>query len=292
MKFVYICVFLLITVPSSAAPELEDILSWPRMDLMKFGCMLEKRFNYKDPKFNCSLKSYENTGDPCHNTAAYYQGIKFPERLVTKIHPKLLSLDLEWEHGDLRSVNISFKKKENPSEIKSMFGLPNNNSSLDSKPNIMSYSIQNCHKDYNCLILEGFDHVGAGDVDCTEITAQPSKYRQECALTSKTFKNNLPNESVDVWCADDRRKDFGEMGPDVVHAMVVALFYERRLDRRLSAMNMLEKYDCSTREDCIELNRLLDWGRKSSHIEKLNQDLSFRVKKLQDNVETSLKNYE
>jgi hypothetical protein len=74
-----------------------------------------------------------------------------------------------------------------------------------------------------------------------------SKYRQECALTSQECKGNLPSTVTSVWCANDQRRDFGKMGSDVVHAMAVAAFYEKRMDRRLAAMNMLESYECKTR---------------------------------------------
>ncbi|MDP3772688.1 MAG: hypothetical protein Q8Q85_00305 [Gemmatimonadales bacterium] len=32
--------------------------------------------------------------------------------------------------------------------------------------NVMYVSIQRCGNDYSCLLLQGFDHMGAGDVDC------------------------------------------------------------------------------------------------------------------------------
>lgn len=85
-----------------------------------------------------------------------------------------------------------------------------------------------------------------------------SKYRQECALTSSSFKGNLPLGFTTVWCANDKRKDFGKMGPDVVHAMAVAAFYEKNLDRRMAALNLLETYECANLAECKEFHNLLD----------------------------------
>ncbi|WP_413289238.1 hypothetical protein [Bdellovibrio sp. HCB337] len=115
-----------------------------------------------------------------------------------------------------------------------------------------------------------------------------SKYRRECALTSNEYKGNLPSNFTDVWCADDKRKDFGAMGDDVIHAMAVAAFYEKRMDRRVSAMNLLEKYECETLEQCKEFHHLLDWGIKSGHPARYNKDLAVRANALREKVTTKL----
>jgi len=116
----------------------------------------------------------------------------------------------------------------------------------------------------------------------------PSKYRRECALTSKEFKGNLPSNFTDVWCANDKRNDFGAMGSDIVHAMAVAAFYEKRMDRRNSAMNLLEKYDCENLEQCKEFHHLLDWGIKSGHPARYNKDLAARASALREKVSAKL----
>jgi hypothetical protein len=133
------------------------------------------------------------------------------------------------------------------------------------------------------------------DLNKNGIAAEPetklSKYRQECALTSKEFKGNLPSSFTTVWCADDKRKDFGKMGADVVHAMAVAAFYEKRMDRRVAAMNMLEKYDCESKENCKEFHYLLDWGIKSGHPRRYNKDLATRANDLRERVSKRLQEF-
>jgi hypothetical protein len=104
-----------------------------------------------------------------------------------------------------------------------------------------------------------------------------SKYRQECALTSKKFKDNLPSAFVEVPCADDRREDFGKVGADVIHAIAVAVFYEKRMDRRISAMNLIEKYECKTKADCEDFLYLIDWGNKSGHPGRYSKELGHRA---------------
>jgi hypothetical protein len=116
-----------------------------------------------------------------------------------------------------------------------------------------------------------------------------SKYRQECALTSNTFKDKLPSAFITVWCANDKRADFGKMGPDVVHAMAAAVFYEKRMDRRTAALNLLESYECSKKSDCIEFLYLLDWGIKSNQLAKYNKSLATRTGLLREKVSAKLK---
>jgi hypothetical protein len=118
-----------------------------------------------------------------------------------------------------------------------------------------------------------------------------TKYRQECALTSKEFVKNLPNGNVDVWCADGgKRKDFGPMAFDVLHAMSVAAFYEKRLDRRKSAFEMLESFDCKNLSECKEFLYLLDWGIKSTQLIAKDQNQIKKAELLRDNVKIKVQN--
>lgn len=119
-------------------------------------------------------------------------------------------------------------------------------------------------------------------------SSDQSKYRQECALTSQEFKAKLPENYTTVWCANDKRKDFGEMGSDVIHAMAVAAFREKRMDRRVAAINLLEKYECKDKVECKEFHHLLDWGIKSGHPAKYNKALAKRAEVLREKVSKKL----
>ena len=144
----------------------KDVLSWPRTKADKFGCFLEKSFGYRDRKFNCGLTGYINQGDPCKNFEAYYEGPKFPSEKANLVHPLIQSIELSWEHGDLQAVDITLNKKLDEQEVRKQFNLPKNDN--HSRPNIRSISIQQCSLKATCLIIQGFDHMGAGDVDCAK----------------------------------------------------------------------------------------------------------------------------
>lgn len=143
------------------AAEVTDVLSWSRMSADKFGCYLEKTFGYKDAKFNCSLHRYVNNGDPCENTDAYYEGPKFPESLVRKVHPKAKRIILSWEQGELQSFGIFFDKEFTDEEIRQSFNLPEKSHHPE---NIISIDTDYCTRP--CLSVIGFDHMGATDVEC------------------------------------------------------------------------------------------------------------------------------
>lgn len=132
-----------------------DFTSWPRANAKEFGCFLEKSFGQKDEKFNCELKSYKNSGDPCKNTKEYYEGPTFPREKVGKVNRRIEDIQLSWEHGELQSVSVVMKKKYPAKELKNIFKLPE------------AASIQDCSLKATCIVLTGFDHMGAGDANCS-----------------------------------------------------------------------------------------------------------------------------
>lgn len=131
-----------------------DVTTWPKATSKEFGCFLEKQFGHKDSKFNCSLKKYVNKGDPCLNTTEYYEGPKFPNEHAKKIDSKIESIDLVWEHGQLQSVGLTLDNKYLEKDLRKQFKL---------SPQV---SISDCSTKNTCITIIGFDHMGAGDVDC------------------------------------------------------------------------------------------------------------------------------
>lgn len=117
-----------------------------------------------------------------------------------------------------------------------------------------------------------------------EFLEKSSKYRQDCAALSESYKKNLPSVMVDVSCLDNTQKDLGLVGPDTIHAITVAAFYEKRADRRFAAMDLLEEYRCSGVSECEEFYNLLDWGIKSSHPEKHSKKLALRASLLRKRI--------
>ncbi len=145
-------------------PTQYDVLSWPRMSAASFGCYLEKTFGARDKKFNCSLKDYKNQGDVCKDPEAYSEGPEFPKSKASAIHPLIETAMVSFEHGELQEVSFTLKKILPETEVRRIFKLPAANATTPE--NVINISIQNCGKDSTCLSIEGFEHTGAGDVDC------------------------------------------------------------------------------------------------------------------------------
>ncbi|AWV01509.1 hypothetical protein DM992_18310 [Burkholderia sp. JP2-270] len=167
-----------------------DVRAWPRMTSPKFGCYVETTFGYRDKRFNCALKKYRNTGDACKNTTAYYEGPAFPGRLAARVHPLAMKVDLDWEHGALQMVTITLKGTWNEADVRKAFGLPRaeglklTEAELRKQPdNLTDTSIQYPSSPTDdslgrrpsdpahgatAVMLYGFDHMGAGDVECGE----------------------------------------------------------------------------------------------------------------------------
>lgn len=146
--------FVFFSVVASAKLSRKDIATWPKASVTEFGCFLEKDFSYKDERFNCSLKNYKNKGDPCLSTTVYYEGPKVPREVAKKINSKIESMDLIWEKGRLQSVALTLDAKYSEKEVRKLFELP------------AKAQISDCSAKNTCVTLVGFEHMGAGDVDC------------------------------------------------------------------------------------------------------------------------------
>lgn len=147
----------------------QNVLLWPRMQADVFGCYLEETFGFKDSRFNCDMNGYVNQGDPCKKIEAYYEGPSFPENKASSIHPVIKNISLSWEHGKLQAVGFQFTRQMTREEIVKLFQLPISFEYPTEYKNVMSIDIQNCAKDSNCLLIQGFDHMGASDVDCDQV---------------------------------------------------------------------------------------------------------------------------
>ena len=145
-----------------------NLLSWSRKDVADFGCMLQSEFNFRDSKFNCDLKNYVNHGDPCFKTEAYYEGPSFPKNESQKIDANIESIGLNFEHGELQMIEIDLKNSMQKEVVQKIFSLPINNNDFPQNVMNISYSTSKPNEIKGFAII-GFDHQGAGDVDCDEI---------------------------------------------------------------------------------------------------------------------------
>ena len=131
-----------------------DFTTWPGAEVKEFGCFLEKEFGFRDKKFNCELRDYKNESNPCKGTDEYYEGPQFPKSKAKAIDRRITSVGLSWEHGRLQNVLITLDRKYSKKVLAGHFKLP------------AVTAIQNCNHNKTCLSLIGFDHIGAGDVNC------------------------------------------------------------------------------------------------------------------------------
>jgi hypothetical protein len=154
------------TPDAGGKPPLAVALTWPRMRADRFGCFMERELNVRDKRFNCSTKGYENQGDPCKNVEAWSEGPAVPDAVLDKLDPDLGTLELSWEHGNLQAATLTFNGVLTPAEAYQRVGLPPGGKPLPE--NVQSARVEACSKASTCLTLTGFDHQGAGDVDCPE----------------------------------------------------------------------------------------------------------------------------
>lgn len=159
------------------APNL-NVLAWPRMSSGELGCYLEQTLGHRDPRFNCALSHYQAPTDPCHDTDRYDEGPAFPPRLASRVHPLATDVELTWEHGQLQQLTLTLKGTLDAAQVRRAFGLPDTEGSAtpeDGLPeNIMSAQIESSpaslpgegSQGSTSITLTGFEHMGAGDVEC------------------------------------------------------------------------------------------------------------------------------
>ncbi|MDR3447177.1 MULTISPECIES: hypothetical protein [unclassified Dyella] len=165
------------TVDAALAAPRIDVRSWLRMSPADYGCFTEKTLGYRDTRFNCALKGYQNRGDICKTPDAYYEGPEFPDRLATDVHPLATRVVLSWEHGNLQAVSITLKGTWSEAQVRQAFHLPRAAASKLSiaeqkahawPQNIMDTDVQYPTQGQTAVTLIGFDHMGAADVGCGE----------------------------------------------------------------------------------------------------------------------------
>jgi hypothetical protein len=147
------------------------VYTWLRLSPADLGCFFERTDVYRDSRFNCQIAEYQNNGDPCVNTEEYYEGFNLPESVVKELCPVISSMTMDFEHGELRSIYIEFTEELSAEEIATYLNIPQ--FTLGLPLNLMSISLDDGvdffeagDKVSKSITLVGFEHVGAGEVDC------------------------------------------------------------------------------------------------------------------------------
>jgi hypothetical protein len=174
----FVSLLLWASAASAQEPALDpaNVLSWPRAPINRFGCMLEQSFGAQSQRFGCAQASYVNRGNPCTAADAYYEGPRLPADLATRVSPLLQSIDVKYEAGKVQAVTLFLKTRQTETAIRAVFALPPSGAVLPS--NITNIDIDGCRADgptqiCNIVLIEGFDHQGAGDGACGEESAPP-----------------------------------------------------------------------------------------------------------------------
>jgi hypothetical protein len=151
----------------TAVPELPpastNIMTWARLSPPAFGCLVEKKFGYRDSSFNCSTKKYHSSGDPCTNPTAYYAGPAFPKNMIQKLNPMVTDIELSWEHGQLQQIIVLLKGNYPEPAVRRAFQLP---ATSVLPNNVTSVSVESVTPEVTSVSIVGFDHSGGGDVEC------------------------------------------------------------------------------------------------------------------------------
>lgn len=147
------------------APSTDDaapvrISSWPRMGTVAWGCLLERDLHHRDARFHCGAEPGP-PGDPCKATDAYHAGPSFPAELSARVHPLAPKVTLTWEHGELQMVTLAFAAPVTEAAVRADLGLPPPGATLPANMTRLWLA-----DDGKTLMIEGFDHMGAGDVEC------------------------------------------------------------------------------------------------------------------------------
>jgi hypothetical protein len=154
--------------------EPANVLSWLRAPVDRFGCMLEQGFGASSTRFGCAMKSYVNRGNPCTAVDAYYEGPRLPADFATRVSPLLQNIDVKYEAGKVQAVTLFLKTRQTETAIRAALSLPPAGAPLPL--NVINVDIDGCRPDgptqiCNIVLIEGFNHQGAGDGACGDETA-------------------------------------------------------------------------------------------------------------------------
>jgi hypothetical protein len=83
---------------------------------------------------------------------------------VSAVAPGVEEIRLSWEHRSLQAVSVVLRGALAEAAARRRLDLPPVGVPLP--PNVQSISVQPCATDRTCVDLVGFDHMGAGEVEC------------------------------------------------------------------------------------------------------------------------------
>jgi hypothetical protein len=153
--------------------SVHPVLTWMRKTPVEIGCMFQTEYGWRDSVFNCDYRNYANKGDPCNNEKEYYEGVELPDSIAQKVHPLIAQLLMDFEYGSLQQLVISLKDSMEVNKAKELFALPASKDALPDNVLSVDYGQEMVSPDKpvganytKAIVIIGFEHQGAGDVDC------------------------------------------------------------------------------------------------------------------------------
>lgn len=151
------------TPASPSFLQAHPIMTWLRKSPQWIGCMLEE-VSFRDSVYNCASKEQDKK-----EPNDYYTMTLDPVSL-RKISPLIREMQLEFEHGNLREISITFKDSIQKEKVRELFALPKKNAKMPYNVMEVLYGenvyANNKPTDPNYtrwLNIVGFEHMGAGD---------------------------------------------------------------------------------------------------------------------------------
>lgn len=129
------------------------------MNAQELGCSLSRQFYDRGDLPACVDTPYPQ-GDPCENIDSWYAGPQLPDGFAEQVHPNVKRVRLSWEHGHIQAVGLLMDDVYNEDAARVLFAVDK------LPPNVMAMSVQRCMTKASCIVITGFDHLGAGEVQC------------------------------------------------------------------------------------------------------------------------------
>jgi hypothetical protein len=140
------------------------LMTWMRKDAGEIGCMLDSTLGYKDPIYHCGYKK-QGKEDPDYH-------MPLDSAIAAKIHPLMSHIELEFEHGVLRALYVTFSDSIQKEKVRTMFNLPARGGKMPDNVMEVLYGEEITSKtkptDTNYtrwLQIVGFEHMGAADYE-------------------------------------------------------------------------------------------------------------------------------
>lgn len=97
----------------------KDLEQWLGTSPVLLGCYLEQNYDYRDEQFHCNQTEYVTPTDP--DSDEFYDGPQVPPELAVRIHPSLKTLELNWEGGVLKTIQVQLTGNMQENKIRGMF---------------------------------------------------------------------------------------------------------------------------------------------------------------------------